>query len=70
MQNNSFQDITLKGKLSYRFSDRAAFEANVNQIAQGRDFGDFLYEFKLMLAGNDKAGKIILDAYTQSSSPP
>jgi len=70
MQSNSFQDITLKGKLSYRFSDRAAFEANVNQIAQGRDFGDFLYDFKLMLAGNDKTGKIILDAYTQSSSPP
>ena len=70
MQSNSFQDITLKGRLSYRFSDKAAFEANVNQIAQGRDFGDFLYDFKLMLAGGNKAGKIILDAYTQSSAPP
>jgi len=70
LQKNSFQDITLKGRVSYRFSDKAAFEGNVNQIAQGRDFGDFLYDFKLMLAGNNKAGKIILEAYTQSSAPP
>lgn len=70
LQSNSFQDITLHGKLSYRFSNKASFEGTVNQIAQGRDFGDFLYDFKLMLAGNDKAGKIILDAYTQSSAPP
>jgi hypothetical protein len=69
-QSGSFQDITLKGRLSYRFSNKAAFEANVNQIAQGHDFGNFLYDFKLMLSGNDKSGKIILDAYTQNSSPP
>ncbi|MFI5158889.1 MAG: putative porin [Sphingobacteriales bacterium] len=70
LQTNSFEDLTLKGRLGYSFSNRAAFEANVNQIVQGRDFGDFLYDFKLMLAGNNKAGKIILNAYTQSSSPP
>ena len=70
VQTNSFEDLTLKGRLGYSFSNRAAFEANINQIVQGRDFGDFLYDFKLMLAGNNKAGKIILDAYTQSSAPP
>ena len=70
MQSNSFQDITVKGKLSYQLNDHGAFEANINQIVQGRDFGDFLYDFKLMLAGGKKAGKIILDAYTQSSTPP
>ena len=69
-QSNSFEDLTVKGRLGYSFSNRAAFEANVSQIVQGRDFGDFLYDFKLMLAGNNKAGKIILDAYTQSSAPP
>jgi hypothetical protein len=69
-QSNSFEDLTLKGRLGYSFSNRAAFEANISQIVQGRDFGDFLYDFKLMLAGNNKAGKIILDAYTQSSAPP
>lgn len=70
VQQNSFQDLTVKGRISYRFSDRVGFEGNVQQIAQGRDFGDFLYEAKFMLAGNNKAGKIILDAYTQNSSPP
>jgi hypothetical protein len=69
MQDATFQNITVKGKLSYRFSDRVGFAADVNQIVQGRNFGDFIYDAKLMLAGNNKTGKIILDAYTQSSSP-
>lgn len=70
VQHNSFQDLTVKGKLSYQLSDRAALEGNVQQIVQGRDFGDFLYEAKLTVAGNDKAGKIILGAYSQSSTAP
>jgi hypothetical protein len=69
-QSATFQDITVKGKLSYRFSDKVNLEANVNQIAAGRDFGDFMYDAKALLNGNNKAGKIILDAYVQSSSPP
>jgi len=68
-QDATFQNITAKGRLSYRFSDKAGLEANVNQIVQGRDFGDFLYEAKLMLAGGNKTGKIILDAYSQSATP-
>jgi hypothetical protein len=70
VQNISFQDITVKAKASYRFSDKIGLEANVNQIAAGRDFGDFLYDARLLVAGNQKAGKIILDAYAQSSAPP
>lgn len=70
VQKNAFQDITLKARLSYRFSDRMSLEGNIQQIAQGRDFGDFLYDGKLTLAGNDKAGKIILGAYLQSSTAP
>jgi len=69
VQDATFQNITVKGKLSYRFSDRVGFAADVNQIVQGRNFGDFIYDAKLMVAGNNKTGKIILDAYTQSSSP-
>ncbi|HEY9535857.1 MAG TPA: putative porin [Mucilaginibacter sp.] len=69
-QDASFQDITLHGKLSYRFSDRINLEGNVQQIAVGRDFGDFLYDAKLYLAGGKKAGRIILDGYVQNSSPP
>lgn len=69
MNPTTFNDITVKGKLSYRFSDKAALQANVNQVIEGRDFGDFLYEGKLMLSAGDKAGKIILDAYSQNSNP-
>ena len=70
VQNNAFQDITLKAKLSYRLSDRMGLEGDLQQIAQGRDAGDFLYDAKLTLAGNNKAGKIIFEGYSQSSSPP
>ena len=70
VQNNTFQDITLKAKLSYRFSDRIGLEGDLRQIAQGRDFGDYYYGAKLTLAGGAKAGKIILEAYSQNSTPP
>ncbi|MDB4926920.1 putative porin [Mucilaginibacter sp.] len=69
-QDATFQNITIKGKLSYRFSDRINLEFNVNQIAAGRNFGDFIYDAKALVAGNNKTGKIILDGYIQSSSPP
>jgi hypothetical protein len=69
MNPKTIDDITLKGRLSYRFSNKATLEANVSQIVQGHDFGNFLYEGKLMLSAGDKAGKIILDAYSQNSSP-
>ncbi|MDF2431729.1 MAG: hypothetical protein JWP44_1360 [Mucilaginibacter sp.] len=70
VQQASFQDITLKARFSYRFSDRIGLEGNFSQIAAGRDFGDFLYDAKLLLAGGNKAGKIIFEGYSQSSSPP
>jgi len=70
VQNKTFQDITLKAKLGYRFSDRIALDADFRQIVQGRDFGNYFYDAKLTLAGGKKAGKIILEAYTQNSSPP
>jgi hypothetical protein len=70
VQNKTtFQDLTVKGRLTYKLSDRAGFEGNLNQIVQGRDFGDFIYDAKLMIAGGNYAGRIILDAYTQSSTP-
>jgi hypothetical protein len=68
-QQASFQNITLNGRASYRFSDRLNLQATVNQIIVGRNFGDFLYDAKLLLSGNNKAGRIILNAYQQSSSP-
>jgi len=69
-QSTSFQDITLRGKASYRLSDRIVLEADLSQVAQGRDFGAFLYDGKLTLAGSNKVGKIIFEGYSQSSVPP
>lgn len=69
MQNASFQNITLKARLGYRFSDRINLDGDIRQIIQGRNFGDLLYDAKLTLAGGKKAGKIVLGAYIQSSSP-
>jgi hypothetical protein len=70
MQNASFQDITIKGRLSYKLNDRISLDANIQQITVGRDFGDFLYDARLTLAGGQKAGRIIFEGYSQSSSPP
>jgi hypothetical protein len=70
VQAASFQDITLKIRAGYHFSNRIALDGDIQQIAQGRDAGDFLYDAKLTLGGSPKAGKIILEGYSQSSTPP
>ncbi|MCJ8211439.1 putative porin [Mucilaginibacter sp. RS28] len=67
---SSFQNITLKARLGYRFSDRVGLDANLQQVAQGYNFGDFLYDAKLNLAGNAKTGRIVLEAYSQSNKAP
>jgi hypothetical protein len=69
VQAESFQNITLKARLGYRFSDRINLDGDIRQIVQGRNFGDLLYDAKLTLAGGKKAGRIILGGYLQSSSP-
>jgi len=68
-QDESFQNITLKGRLGYKFSDRIILDADLRQIVQGRNFGDLLYDARLTLAGDQKTGRIVLGAYLQSSSP-
>ena len=68
-QGETFQNITLKARLGYRFSDRINLDADIRQIVQGRNFGDLLYDAKLTLAGGQKTGRIVLGAYLQSSSP-
>jgi len=69
-QNNAFQDITLKAKLSYRFSDKLGLNADFQQIAVGHDFGDYLYDASINLSAGKTLGKIIIEAYTQNSTPP
>jgi hypothetical protein len=71
-QDNGFSDITLKAKMSYRFSDRMGLDADFQQITIGGngDAGNYLYDARLNLSAGDKIGKIILEAYTQNTSPP
>lgn len=65
----TFQNITLLGNAGYRFSNRVDFNLNLQQIFQGRNAGDFLYEAKSNLLLSNKAGRIILGAYIQNKSP-
>jgi len=65
----TFQNITLKAKFSYRFSDRLLLEGNFQQVAQGYNGGDYLYDAKLHIAGGRRAGRIILEGYAQNNTP-
>ncbi|SFG94940.1 putative porin [Pedobacter insulae] len=65
----SFQNVTLLGVLGYRFSNRINLDLNVQQIFQGRNIGDFLYEAKSKLLFSEKAGRIVMGAYLQNKSP-
>lgn len=66
---SSFQNITLLGSAGYRFSNRIDFNLDLQQIFQGRNAGDFLYEAKSNILLSNKAGRIILGAYIQNKSP-
>ncbi|WCT13063.1 putative porin [Mucilaginibacter jinjuensis] len=66
----NFQNATLKAKLGYRFSDKMGLDADFQQVAEGYNFGDFLYDVKLNLSGGKKAGRIVLEAYSQSNKAP
>lgn len=65
----SFQNITLLGNAGYRFSNKVDFNLNLQQIFQGRNAGDFLYEAKSNFFLSNKAGRMILGAYVQNKSP-
>jgi hypothetical protein len=69
-RNATFQNITLKAKLGYRFSDRAGLDGDLRQVAQGYNAGDYLYDFKLSLSGGNRVGRIIIGAYSQNNTPP
>jgi len=66
---NTFQNISLLGNLGYRFSNRVDFNLDVQQIFQGENTGDFLYEAKSNLLLSKTAGRIVLGAYLQNKSP-
>ncbi|KAA8482578.1 putative beta-barrel porin [Arcticibacter tournemirensis] len=65
----SFQNITFKGNIGYRFSNRVTINGNLQQVFQGRNAGDFLYEAQAQFNLSRSVGRIILGAYSQNKSP-
>lgn len=69
--NRSFaaQNTTLLGALGYRFSNKVDVNLDIQQIFQGLNAGDYLYEANSNFLLSNKAGKITMTAYTQNKSP-
>lgn len=67
--NTIYQNVTLKGVADYSFSDKASLNLNVQQLIQGRNFGDFLYQASLDTKLSNNVGRIILNVYSQNQSP-
>ncbi|ERJ57897.1 putative porin [Sphingobacterium paucimobilis] len=69
LTNDFFQNSTVKGELTYKFSDRIDVKVSGDQIVVGRNFGDFLYEANADISIGDKIGTVSLGAYSQNKSP-
>jgi hypothetical protein len=65
----NFQNITILGNAGYRFSSKMDLNFDVQQIVQGRNAGDFLYEAKSHIALSKTIGRVELGAYIQNKSP-
>ncbi|SHF75015.1 putative porin [Pedobacter caeni] len=66
---STFQNLTLLGSAGYRFSSRIDLNVDVQQIFQGRNAGDFLYEAKSNVLLSKSIGRVILGGYFQNKSP-
>lgn len=65
----NFQNVTVKGDADYSFSDKASLNFSLQQIVQGRNAGDFLYEANSEIKLGNKIGSVLLNAYSQNQSP-
>ncbi|CAH0248736.1 MULTISPECIES: putative porin [unclassified Pedobacter] len=63
------QNITILGAAGYRFSNNIDFNLDVQQILQGENAGDYLYEAKSKILLGKTIGRIELGAYVQNQSP-
>jgi hypothetical protein len=66
---STFQNITLLGSAGYRFSNRIDLNVDVEQIFQGLNIGDFLYEAKSNVLLSNSVGRVVLGGYFQNKSP-
>ena len=67
--NENFSNTTLKTALGYRFSNKVSIEGDLQQIAQGRNAGDYFYEANTNFLLSKSIGRIVLGAYLQNKSP-
>lgn len=64
-----YQNSSIKGDVSYKFSDRIDLNVGVDQIIVGHNFGDYLYQANADILIGENVGKISLGAYSQNKSP-
>lgn len=67
--NFTYQNITILGAAGYRFSNNIDFNLDVQQILQGENAGDYLYEAKSKILLGKNIGRIELGAYAQNQTP-
>jgi len=67
--SKAFQNVTLLGSAGYRFSDRVDLNLDVQQIFQGEQAGDYIYEAKSNVLVSKNIGRVALGAYIQNKSP-
>lgn len=65
----NYQNTTVLGAAGYRFSSNIDFNLNIQQILQGENAGDYLYEAKSNILLGKSIGRIELGAYVQNQTP-
>ncbi|MFF5382544.1 putative porin [Pedobacter suwonensis] len=65
----AYQNITILGAAGYRFCNNIDFNLDVQQILQGENAGDYLYEAKSKILLGKTIGRIELGAYAQNQTP-
>jgi len=65
----AYQNITILGAAGYRFSNNIDFNLDLQQILQGENAGDYLYEAKSKILLSKTIGRIELGAYVQNQTP-
>ncbi len=65
----ALQNTSLLGNVGYRFSDKINFNLALQQVFQGRQAGDYLYEAEAQFLMSKKAGRVVMSAFLQNKSP-
>ncbi|WP_233509692.1 putative porin [Pedobacter chinensis] len=65
----AYQNITVLGAAGYRFTSNIDLNLDVQQILQGENAGDYLYEAKTRILLSKSVGRVELGAYAQNQSP-